>query len=63
MLISNSAQFIVEMNVKLAQLVENVMQRLLIELGNIIDENIYNYPSKGSWDGRTGEFKDSSSYA
>lgn len=63
MLISNSAQFMAEMNVKLAQLVENVMQRLLIELGNIIDENIYNYPSKGSWHGRTGEFKDSWDYS
>lgn len=48
------------MNTKLPLVIKGVTDALLIELQNIIDENVYRYPNpNGSWDGRTGQFKES----
>ena len=64
MLISNSAQFMTVMNAKVTELIERVMNRIWIELGNIIEEKIYSrdYPYTDNWHGRTNEFKDSWNY-
>src|SRR5574344_156405 len=64
MLISNSAQFMTVMNAKVTELIERVMNRIWVELGNIIEEKIYSrdYPYTDGWNGRTGEFKDSWNY-
>ena len=64
MLISNSAQFMTVMNAKVTELIERVMNRIWVELGNIIEERIYSrdYPYTDNWHGRTNQFKDSWNY-
>lgn len=59
MLINNSIEFQAIINMKMSVVLSNVMEKLLFELGNIIDEEVYSYESDGAWDGRTMEFKNS----
>jgi hypothetical protein len=59
MLIKNPIEFQMVMNAKLPLVIKGVTDALLIELQNIIDEEVYSYQSNGSWNGRTGEFKES----
>lgn len=51
------------MNSKLPLMLDGLMTRILIELGNIIDEEVYSYPLNGAWQNRTGEFKESWDYS
>ena len=57
--INNPIEFQMVMNVKMVAVVNGVMKRILDELGNIIDEEVYSYPLDGEWQNRTGEFKQS----
>ena len=60
MLISNSAQFEMVLNLSLQEALRRTMKRLLDELKEIIDREVYSYPNpNGDWDGRTGQFGES----
>lgn len=59
MVANNSAELLSYINNGVSIALKKTMNRLLIELGNIIDKNVYSYMLTGEWDNRTGEFGDS----
>lgn len=59
MIIKNPIEFQMIMNVKLPLVLESVMQKLLIKLQDIIEENVYSYQLTGDWNNRTYEFLNS----
>ena len=59
MVINNPIEFQMVMNTKLVKVTDGIAKRLLEELQNIIDENVYSYQLTGDWDNRTYEFKNS----
>ena len=59
MVINNPIEFQMVMNTRLVKVMQGVMTRILMELGNIIDEEVYSYSLDGAWQNRTGEFKQS----
>ena len=63
MLINNPIEFQLQMNMRLQSVVEGIMTRILMELGEIIEEDVYSYPLNGEWQNRTGEFKESWDYS
>lgn len=63
MIIKNPIEFQMIMNVKLDLMLKGLMTRILIELGNIIEEEVYSYQLNGDWQNRTREFKDSWDYS
>ena len=58
-MINNAIELQAKLNIEISIVLGRVMDRLLLELGNIIDEEVYSYESDGQWDGRTFEFKNS----
>ena len=62
-LANNLVELQAQINMRLPMVVESIMTKMLIELGNIIDEEVYSYPLNGEWQNRTGEFKESWDYS
>ena len=59
MVINNPIEFQTVMSIKMPLVTDGIAKRLLEELQNIIDENVYSYQLTGDWDNRTYEFKNS----
>lgn len=63
MVINSSAEFLMAMSSGVNIALNKTMDKLLLELGNIIDKNVYSYVLTGDWDNRTGQFGKSWSYS